>query len=125
MMGEGDAAEAFLRGRPRPLALAVPLSPDDVPDGLSQLPREGYPVVHVVFRWRRSGVEARPGGRRVSCEYPPGLDSIHVTAESAREREAALHREYETMIETIEVYTTGVDVAPWEADGAPVESPAD
>jgi hypothetical protein len=123
MNSDGDAVEAFLRGRPRPVVLTAPVSPTDVPGAGMQDPREGFPVVYLVMRFRRSGVEARPGGRRVDCEYDAVLDSLHATPESAREREAVLAPDYETLIETVEVYSTGVDVVPYAEDGPPHETP--
>src|SRR5215203_1872209 len=112
MNRDGDAVEAFLRGRPRPVVLTAPVSPTGVPDSGTQDPREGFSVIYLVMRWRRSGVEARPGGRRADCEYDAMRDSLHATPESAREREAVLASDYDTLVETVAVYSAGGDVVP-------------
>ena len=101
-----DDADEYLRQRQPTLVWPV-VSANDVADfsGAGQSLPESWTgaVVYLVRRWRW-GCD--------SC-----LDSIHATAESAREREEVLHADdYLTIIDTEPIYASGANVVPIEDD---------
>jgi hypothetical protein len=144
----GAAAEAFLRraGKERLPALVWPLPPAtsraDVDPASGRFLPEGWagPVVYLLKKWPRSreGVRPgpgggaalggrRPGGRRVFCEWPETLDSVHADAESARSRARFLApRGYLCVIDVVELHQAGhdpADVVSLDGDGVPHQTP--